>query len=87
MAMTRYYTLDEGGELEELHLPVEINGEAKLHPSAEEAASLSAWPMAVDTEPEHSAGVVLQQDGWELRDGEWHQKWKMVPVPIPEPEP
>ena len=60
MAMTRYYTLDENGELEELHLPVEINGEAKLHPSAEEAASLSAWPIAKnDPEPEHSAGVVL----------------------------
>ena len=51
MAMTRYYTLDENGELEELHLPIEINGEAKLHPSAEEAASLSAWPMVVDPEP------------------------------------
>ena len=73
MAMIRYYTLDENGELEQLRLPVWINGEAKLHPSVEEAASLSAWPIAEnDPEPEHSAGVVLQPDGWLVRDGKWH---------------
>ena len=72
MAMTRYYTLDENGELEELNLPVEINGEAKLHPSAEECATLSAYPIADEPEPEHSEGIILQPDGWLLRDSEWH---------------
>lgn len=85
--MTRYYTLGQDGELEDLRLPVDINGEGKLHPSKEECAVLSAYTKADDPEPEHSEGVILQPDGWLLRDGEWHQKWKMVPVPELEPAP
>ena len=82
--MTRYYTLEQD-ELKPLDLPIEIDGEAKLHPSKEECAALSAYTIAVEPDPEHSAGVVLQQDGWQLRDGEWHKKWKLVPIPTPEP--
>lgn len=86
MSITRYYTFNsQTSDLAPLELPVVIDGHQRLHLTAEQAAALDppAYPRELDEEPTPPEGKLVEPDGWELRDGVWHRKWRFVDAPLP----
>lgn len=84
--MTRYYTINSAtNDLVSLELPVVINGHQRLHPTAEQAAALDppAYPRADEESPTPPEGKLVEPDGWEVRDGAWHCRWRYVDAPLP----
>ncbi len=84
--MTYYYTLNPTTlDLERIDLPVTIGGRQLLHLNPEQAAALNppAYPRALDEPPTPPEGKLVEPDGWELRDGAWHRKWRFVDAPLP----
>ena len=84
MSITRYYTLDQQtGDLVPLALPIAVDGRPVLHPSPAQAAQFDAYPRELDEEPTPPEGKLVEPDGWEVRDGVWHRKWRFVDAPLP----
>ena len=83
----KYYTLNSAtGELERLVPPITIGGRQLLHLAPEQAAALDppAYRRADnDTPPTPPEGKLIEPDGWEVRDGAWHRKWRFVDAPLP----
>lgn len=86
MAITHYYTLNSTThDLERLVPPITIGGRAILHPTAEQVAALDppAYPRELDEQPTPPEGKLVEPDGWEVRDGAWHRRWRYVDAPLP----
>lgn len=86
MAITHYYTLNSTtNDLERLVLPIAIGGRNLLHLTPAQAAALNppAYPRALDEPPTPPEGKLVEQDGWEVRDGWWYRKWRFVDAPLP----
>lgn len=86
MAIIKYYTLNSTTrDLAPLKLPVVIDGKQRLHPTPAQAAALDppAYPRELDEEPTPPEGKLVESDGWELRDGAWHRRWRYVDAPMP----
>jgi hypothetical protein len=84
--MTRYYTLNSATlDLERLVPPIAIGGRNLLHLTPAQAAALDppAYPRELDEEPTPPEGKLVEPDGWELRDGAWHRRWRYVDAPLP----
>lgn len=84
--MTRYYTLSpDTNDLTPLELPVVIDGQQRLHPTPAQAAALDppAYPRELDEEPTPPEGKLIEPDGWDVRDGAWHRRWRYVDAPLP----
>lgn len=82
--MTRYYTLNSAtNDLVSLELPVVIDGHQRLHPTPAQAAQFDAYPRELDEEPTPPEGKLVEPDGWEVRDGAWHRRWRYVDAPLP----
>lgn len=82
----KYYTQNSTtGELERLVPPITIGGRAILHPTAEQAAALDppAYPREEDDPPTPPDGKRAEPDGWEVRDGAWHRRWRFDDAPLP----
>lgn len=81
--MTYYVRNSTTLDLERLVLPITIGGRAILHPTAEQAAALDAYPRELDPPPTPPEGKLVEPDGWEVRDGAWHRIWRYVDAPLP----
>ena len=84
--MIRYYTLDTATrDLSPLALPIAADGRLVLHPTAQQAAALDppAYPRELDEPPTPPEGKRAEPDGWEVRDGAWHRRWRFVDAPLP----
>ena len=81
-----YYTLNSTtNDLEHLVPPVTIGGQPLLHLTPEQAAALNppAYSRELDPPPTPPEGKLVEPDGWEVRDGAWHRKWRFVDAPLP----
>lgn len=84
--MTRYYTLNSTTrDLSPLALPVAVVGRLVLHPTPAQVAALDppAYPRELEDPPTPPEGKIVEPDGWELRDGAWHRRWRYVDAPLP----
>ena len=84
MSITCYYTLNTAtGELERLVPPITVDGRLVLHPTDEEAALYGAYRREPDESPTPPEGKLVEPDGWEVRDGAWHRRWRFDDAPLP----
>lgn len=83
--MTTYYKLNTTtNDLVRLVLPIDRGGRAILHPTAEQAAQYGAYPRNDDAPmPIPPDGKRAEPDGWEVRDGAWHCRWRYGDAPLP----
>ncbi len=86
MAITHYYTLNSTtNDLERLVPPIAIGGRNLLHLTPGQAAALNppAYPRELDEPPTPPEGKLIEPDGWEVRDGAWHRRWRFDNAPLP----
>ncbi len=81
--MTRYYTLVEG-TLVPLKTPALIGGHMVLHPTAKQAASIGAYPLADNQPPDDAPpGKHYEQTGWDVEGGQIVCVYTLVNDPPP----
>lgn len=56
------------------------------NPTAEQYATIGAYPLAADTPPTPPEGKVAIPDGYELRDSAWHRVYRYEDAPPPPPK-
>ena len=85
--MTTYYRYNDLTRVltAEKNYIVTADGATIVNPSTEQYATLrDAYPKGDDApKPTPPEGKLVEPDGWEVRGGAWHCRWRYVDAPLP----
>lgn len=84
--MTQYYTYNHTTRTLSLAPKAVRTAQGIVcNPTAEQYASIGAYPLAADPAPTPPEGKVAIANGYELRNGEWHRTYRYEDAPPPTP--
>jgi hypothetical protein len=77
--MTTYYT-KEGNTLKKVGLVIKTSKGYVSNPTAEDYASIGAYPREESAPPPTDEEHRAVPDGYDLSDGKWARKWRVEPI-------